>query len=102
MQFLMIILCANIGFWSVWFFLKLVWEPGNTEHLKMQAQIRTLEWKKRQLDAGVNPDGMPFDYDHSSGYHNYNCGCEQCKRIGPENEARIKRDAIKVKELLHE
>lgn len=100
MQFLITLICACIGFFGVWAFLELVWEPGNTESLKAKAYIRDLEFRGRQIDAGINPDGMPYDYDRSSDYHNYNCTCEQCKRIGPENNARIERDARKLNKLL--
>jgi hypothetical protein len=99
MNFLITLICAVIGFGAVWAFLKIVWEPGNTESLKMKAYIRDLEWQTKKLDAGINPDGMPFDYDHSSDYHNLGCDCEQCKRINPVNEARVARDAAKLKLL---
>jgi len=102
MQFLIILVCATIGFWSVWFFLKLVWEPGNTESLKMKSHIRDLEWRGEQIKAGINPDGMPYDYDHSSDYHNRGCTCEQCERIEPQNRYKIERDAKKLKNLLGE
>lgn len=99
MQVLITLACIAIAFFGTWAFLKLVWEPGNTEHLKAQAYIRDLEWQKKQLDAGLNPNGMPFDYDHSSDYHNVGCPCEQCKRIGPENDTRVERDAAILKAL---
>ncbi len=99
MATLILLATATLAFFGTWAFLKIVWEPGNTEHLKAQAYIRDLQWKNEQLDAGINPDGMPFDYDHSSDYHNYNCTCEQCKRIAPENQARIQRDKAKLIKL---
>lgn len=91
---------AVLSFGAVWAFLKLVYEPHNTEHLKAQSYIRELEFRGRQIDAGINPDGLPYDFDHSSDYHNQGCKCEQCERIKPENEARIQRDASKMRVLL--
>jgi len=99
MDFLITLLCAVIALFGTWAFLKFIIEPSRTESLKMKVHIRDLDWRNKQLKAGVNPDGMPFDYDHSRDYHNYNCTCDQCKRIGPENEARVARDVEKIKTL---
>jgi len=100
MQVLIILLCACVGMFGTWAFLKIIWEPGNTEHLKNQAYIRDLEWQKRQLDAGLNPGGMPFDYDRSHDLCNAYSPCPGCAKVSAENDARVQRDLAIRNKLL--
>jgi len=89
-----------IVFFGVYAFLKFIWEPNNTEHLKQLTYIRELEWRKKQIEAGINPDGMPFGYDHSCDLHNYNCTCEHCKTVSAKNDKLIRKEAAIRKKLL--
>lgn len=72
--------------------LKVYWDYGQDQSNKRKAYIRDLEWRGRQISAGLNPDGMPYGWDHSHDLCNANSPCSGCAAVQAKNNKLIERD----------